>query len=480
MFNRFSLASKIMGGMLTLLILSTMLSGFFVYTESMTTKRLTDLYDNDVASVLNIIAVGDAIDDTSIDLRSEVLSTSETESAHFREAVDEAAARVDEPLQFVVAHAHPEERQWLDTISRQWQVIEPKLTEISATASSNTHEANQAAFLEMQHLQPEIDKLVEATNKDIAFNKAQALETRDEAERNSALLRKTSIVLISCLAGLAVGLAVFLARLVSRPTAAVSAHLHSSATNMNRVSAEMETEAGSTSDQAQVVAAASEQLSANMSAVAAAVEQMQASVGEIASNAGEASSVAGEAAERAVTTTSRVEALGMSSQEIGKVIDVITSIAEQTNLLALNATIEAARAGEAGKGFAVVANEVKELAKETATATEEISRRVGAIQTDTQATVEDILAITTVIDRISSMQSTIASAVEEQTATTSEIARNVNEAAMGATEISRHITGVADAATRTALGAEMVGQVAVSIEHASFKLDDVVNGLRDR
>ncbi|MBA3782385.1 MAG: methyl-accepting chemotaxis protein, partial [Nocardioides sp.] len=144
-----------------------------------------------------------------------------------------------------------------------------------------------------------------------------------------------------------------------------------------------------------------------------------------------------------------VSKLGTSSQEIGNVVKVITSIAEQTNLLALNATIEAARAGEAGKGFAVVANEVKELARETANATEDIARRVEAIQGDTGGAVEAIREIATIITSINDYQLTIASAVEEQTATTSEMSRNVAEASAGSGEIASNIAGVAAAADTT-------------------------------
>jgi methyl-accepting chemotaxis protein len=145
--------------------------------------------------------------------------------------------------------------------------------------------------------------------------------------------------------------------------------------------------------------------------------------------------------------------LGDSSAEIGQVIKVITSIAQQTNLLALNATIEAARAGEAGKGFAVVANEVKELAKETARATEDISRKIEAIQNDTKSAVSAIGQIALVINQINDISNTIASSVEEQTATTTEIGRNVTEAAKGSAEIAQNITAVAQAAQSTTSGA---------------------------
>jgi methyl-accepting chemotaxis protein len=144
-----------------------------------------------------------------------------------------------------------------------------------------------------------------------------------------------------------------------------------------------------------------------------------------------------------------VAKLGESSAEIGNVIKVITSIAEQTNLLALNATIEAARAGEAGKGFAVVANEVKELAQETAKATEDIARRVEAIQHDTGAAVTAIEEISSIVGQISDRQTTIASAVEEQTATTTEMSRSVQEAAGGTGQIAENITSVSTAADST-------------------------------
>ncbi|GEN80602.1 methyl-accepting chemotaxis protein [Actinotalea fermentans] len=199
------------------------------------------------------------------------------------------------------------------------------------------------------------------------------------------------------------------------------------------------------SEQAGVVAGSAEEVSLNVQAVAAGTEQMDASIREISQNAQEAAAVAARAAAMAAETNAQVARLGTSSQEIGEVVKVITSIAEQTNLLALNATIEAARAGEAGRGFAVVAGEVKELARETAAATEDISRRVDAIQADTGSAVTAIAEIAQIIAQINDFQLTIASAVEEQTATTNEIGRGVTEAAGGSSEIAETIVGVAAA-----------------------------------
>jgi len=231
---------------------------------------------------------------------------------------------------------------------------------------------------------------------------------------------------------------------------ASSAHaVASSSEELSANSAQISASAEETSAQGGVVASAAEEVSRSVETVAAGAEQMGASIREIASNAAEASEVANRAVAAAATTKATVDKLGESSAEIGNVVKVITSIAEQTNLLALNATIEAARAGEAGKGFAVVANEVKELAQETAKATEDIAKRVLAIQGDTTAAVAAIDEISTIVAQISDRQTTIASAVEEQTATTSEMSRSVQEAANGTGEIAANIVGVSSAAEST-------------------------------
>jgi methyl-accepting chemotaxis protein len=222
-----------------------------------------------------------------------------------------------------------------------------------------------------------------------------------------------------------------------------------SSEELSASSAQISASAEETSAQSGVVSSAAEEVSRSVQTVAAGAEQMGASIREIASNAAEASEVAARAVTAAETTTATVAKLGESSAEIGNVVKVITSIAEQTNLLALNATIEAARAGEAGKGFAVVANEVKELAQETAKATEDIARRVLSIQGDTTAAVAAIEEISQIVAQISDRQTTIASAVEEQTATTNEMSRSVQEAAGGTTEIATNITGVSTAAEST-------------------------------
>lgn len=233
-----------------------------------------------------------------------------------------------------------------------------------------------------------------------------------------------------------------------------------------------------TSDKAASASSSSSEVSASIQTVASAAEEMTASIREIAQNATEAASVATGAVGVASQAQDTVASLGESSAEIGQVIKVITSIAQQTNLLALNATIEAARAGDAGKGFAVVANEVKELAKETAKATEDIGRKIEAIQGDTSGAVSAISEISEVIGRINDIQTTIASAVEEQTATTNEIARSVTEAAGGANGIADDISQVASAADDTRQGAQNTLQSATELSTMAAELKAQVGRFR--
>ncbi len=228
-----------------------------------------------------------------------------------------------------------------------------------------------------------------------------------------------------------------------------------------------------TARQAQQVAGAAEEASTNVQTVAAGAEELSASIDEIAQQVSNSSEIARAAATEAETSARNVEVLSVSAQEIGEVVTLINSIAAQTNLLALNATIEAARAGDAGKGFAVVASEVKQLAEQTAKATDEIGRKIAEVQSATTLAVESISHIVETIDRIQRTSEAIAGAVEEQGAATGEIAQNTQRAAAGTADVTQTITGVGAAA-------EMTGTAATQLMTLSSHLDAQSRDLSDR
>ena len=256
--------------------------------------------------------------------------------------------------------------------------------------------------------------------------------------------------------------------------AQISEGLASASEELTATSQQMSANAEETSAQTNVVSTGAEQVHKNLQTVATGTQEMGANIQEIARNAHESAKVATGAVKVADETNRIVSKLGTSSTAIGEVIKVITSIAQQTNLLALNATIEAARAGEAGKGFAVVAHEVKELAKKTAAATEDISRKIEAIQGDANGAVAAISQISEIIKQVNEISNAIATAVEEQNATTAEMTRNVGEAARGSAQITRNISGVAEAAQITARGADDSLKAAQSLSKMSADLRELL------
>jgi methyl-accepting chemotaxis protein len=265
---------------------------------------------------------------------------------------------------------------------------------------------------------------------------------------------------------------------IRQTVAALADSARTLADSSHQLSASAEAIAGNahdTSAQTSLLASASEDVSRSVQTVAAGTEEMGSAIREISQSANDAAGVASQAVTAAATTNATVAKLGDSSAEIGNVVRVITSIAEQTNLLALNATIEAARAGEAGKGFAVVASEVKDLAQETAKATEDISRRVEAIQSDTDSAVSAIEEISAIIGQINDYQTTIASAVEEQTATTNEMSRSISEASAGSTSIAGNIANVAAAARTTTATVADTQRSAQELARMSAELQSVVS-----
>ncbi len=245
----------------------------------------------------------------------------------------------------------------------------------------------------------------------------------------------------------------------------------SAATQMQSSAQTMTDTAAQTTSQSSAASTAAEEASSNVQTVASAAEELSSSISEISRQVAQSTQIAGEAVAEVDGANEKVQGLAQAAQKIGEVVALITDIADQTNLLALNATIEAARAGEAGKGFAVVASEVKNLANQTAKATEEISNQIGGIQDATHDAVAAIGSIGGTIGRMSEIASTIAAAVEEQGAATQEIARNVEQASSGTTEVSANIANVSQ-------GAEQTGQSASEMLAAAGELSRQSEALR--
>ncbi|MBK6778322.1 MAG: GAF domain-containing protein [Gemmatimonadetes bacterium] len=340
-----------------------------------------------------------------------------------------------------------------------WEVITQRLEVEAQIAAARERERAQAATLQAQ-----VDQILAAV-RDAAAGDL----TVDVPVRGSDAAGQLGEGLAALLAG-------FRAQV-----AGIGGHARTLAGASEQLSGINRTLAGSaeqTSAQARIVSNAAAEVSGNITVTASGTEEMGASIREIARNAADAARVARQAVQVADRTKATVARLGESSTEIGKVVKVITAIAQQTNLLALNATIEAARAGDAGKGFAVVANEVKELAKGTSKATEEISRKIEVIQGDTRDAVGEIHEIAGIIEQISGIQTTIAGAVEEQTATTNEMSRNVSEAARSAGAIAENMVGVAEAADATTTSVTQSQDAADQLARLSEQLHGMVGRFR--
>jgi methyl-accepting chemotaxis protein len=261
-----------------------------------------------------------------------------------------------------------------------------------------------------------------------------------------------------------------LIREFDKQVSSVLEQLAGAATEMQATASSMSAIAVRTAERASAVSAATDEASSNVQTVASAGEELSASIHEISRQVAQSNTIAGHAVSTATNTDQQVQGLVKAVERIGDVVRLINDIAGQTNLLALNATIEAARAGEAGKGFAVVASEVKNLATQTARATEEITGQIQAIQTATRDSVASIQEITSVIHQISEIATSIATAVEEQGAATQEIARNVQQAATGTQEVANNVGGVTEAASETGSAATEVLTAASALSRQAIAL----------
>ena len=316
-------------------------------------------------------------------------------------------------------------------------------TEVDIPARGNRDEVGQMA------------KAVQVF-KDNAIDKIRLEKEQEENERRAAEEKRRTMETMASNFEASVG--------------QVVSQVSSAATEMQSSSESMSATAEETTRQAAAVAAASEQASANVQTVASAAEELTSSISEISRQVGQASEIAASAVREAEQTNAKIQGLAEAANKIGEVVALITDIADQTNLLALNATIEAARAGDAGKGFAVVASEVKNLANQTAKATDEIGTQISGIQTATKDAVAAIESITKTIAKIDEVNSSVASAVEEQGAATQEIARNVEQAAAGTQEVTTNITGVSQAANDTGAASEQIKGAANELSQQSEML----------
>ncbi|MCM0021279.1 MAG: methyl-accepting chemotaxis protein, partial [Tagaea sp.] len=312
------------------------------------------------------------------------------------------------------------------------------------------------------------------TNKDEVGAMAQAVQVfKDNAIRVKAMEEEQKALEAKSIAEKKAAMMSMADQFESK-VGGVVAGVSSSATQLQASASALSATAEETSRQATAVAAASEEASTNVQTVASAAEELSSSITEISRQVSESAKIANQAVDEVDRTGQTVEALAQAAQKIGDVVKLISDIASQTNLLALNATIEAARAGEAGKGFAVVASEVKNLASQTAKATDEIGGQIAEIQNATGASVEAMKGIGQTIAKINQIASGIAAAVEEQGAATQEIARNVQQAAAGTGEVSSNISGVTQAAGETGTSASQVKDAATTLGTQSVELKQAV------
>ena len=520
------LQKQLLGAFGLVVLFFVALSTFMVWEMGGINQNLVDLHDNDLNPLIDAAEANLALLEQDKDLLEIIIENDPAKRAILEADLVKNEEEMLARLKLLEAEVDETELEALKGFARAfrtWVGVRQRAIAL----------ANQDRLIEAQHLiESEGEAPFEVADDlltSVVHSNEKAAEERYQAsEKDYFRARNLTIVLALCVTGIALILAYFFARKITNSVNQVAnvtrematgdlthrvevasqdeigqmagalndavesisntlgamgknaQSLTTSSTELSSVSTQMGANAEETSAQANQVSTGAEEVSKNLQVVATGTEQLSSSIKEIAKNATEAARVASGAVKVAEETNATIDKLGQSSNEIGQVIKVITSIAEQTNLLALNATIEAARAGEAGKGFAVVANEVKELAKETSKATEDIGQKVDAIQKDTKGSVDAIGRIAAVIQQINDIQNTIASSVEEQTATTAEIGRNVGEAARGSAEIATNISSVASAAASTTEGAGSTQKSAAELSAMANEMQSLVDQFKVR
>ena len=518
MLSKMSVGAKVAGGFAILLLIFAISSGVTYYSVGQA-ATISETVERTSKNTLLAAKMEDALDRRISGIRGYLLTGKDKERASYESAKQDFSERTEELRNLIVME---EARQLLAKCQQASQDYAAETDRVAELRTANHLQEASDLYFSPQAAQLR-SQLHDVIVEQASFQEKQHAKAQEQLQAVEARVRNMVIGLGFVGLGLGAAVAFFLGRWFSasvlqilgfanqlRQNNLAIADLHISSTDeigqtfealnvmknnlremiqsiagsamqvgsaseeLNATSQQITANSEETSAQADVVSKAAQSVSQNLQTVATGAEEMGASIKEIAKNATEAAKVATSAVKVAETTTATVSKLGDSSTEIGQVIKVITSIAQQTNLLALNATIEAARAGEAGKGFAVVANEVKELAKETAKATEDTSHKIEAIQTDTKAAVDAIASISEVIHQINDISSTIATAVEEQNATTNEMSRNVSEAAQSSGEITANVAGVGEAAQGTTRGATDTQKASQQLLETSTQLRHLV------
>ena len=523
MFDDVKLGTKLIGGFLLIALISTVIGATSLVNIRKMAQADQRLYDDSTVPLPELTSIAVSVQRMRIASRDFIASQGEAgRRATFEQQIRELAGDIAKTSDtYEKRNLSPEMKKAFADFTQYHKSYEDYVAQILALATAGKEKEAWDILWS--------DSYNRITSAEIAsidrMEQLKVDEAKQSSEQNNSLASASATeVIVAILAGLifAVGLGVWLTLSITgriRQTASVlaavangdltkrldssgkdevgqmgdalnrtldqmsgamrniaqnSEALAGSSEELSAVSHQMSSNAEETSAQANVVAAAAEQATRNLQTVAAATEEMTATIGEIAKSASTAAQVAARAVERAGVANVTMTHLGEASASISEVVKVIHSIAQQTKLLALNATIEAARAGAAGKGFAVVANEVKDLASETAKATEQIDQKIQGIRKGTDGAAEIIGEISGIISQMHDISTTIASAVEEQTSTTKDIARNVSEAAVGESQVTETITSVAQAAKSTSAGAQSTQTAARKLSNMATELQELV------